>query len=719
MTTRPPGTPTVDLTDSGDAGSINNAIFATGPVQPAGSGAFNSFVQIQHKGTEQGYNTDASAQFDEKNSAPHNHSILLADVPIVVGDGSNGTIEGLTYREFLLDLNEPNGGSKPYISLDALQIWQEESGSLTGFTSGAGFSGAHTNYLAYNMDAGGDHWVALNDGLSHGSGQSDVRVLIPDSDFINDTAHRYVTVYSALGQQDGWDSDGGFEEWGLHGTSGGPRSALSIDKQATVPGGTADHAGEVISYSITLSNTGNVSLTGITVSDPSVSDLTRGLDAVGNNDNVLNAGEVWSYSAHHTVTQAEIDAAANGGTDATITNTVSAGSDQTGHDLAHLVTDTTSVPVESRPDVTLTKMGSVADGTADHAGDVINYTISVAAGPSGNTTLTNPIVTDPSIVGDPIVDPNSPILNHNAQKFVPLLDGDNNLGDNNNNGVVDPTDQNNARDPGETWQYVYLGDTTQDGFHDPGETWTAFNLGDTNNDGIHQVGETWVGDTNQNGIQEAGERWQFKNVWDTNHNGLQDGGEVWHYQNFGDDNQNGVQDSGETFQYYNIGDTNQNGFEDPGETFQSYNVGDTNQNGVQDSGETFQFSHVVPGVDANNDGFNDGDTNQDGKINAGETWQFAVGYTVTQADIDNRHGGVPTVDPALTHDNTATVETNEGATASGSTSIAIVQHPHLSVTKTASIPDADHDGKIDSPADDITYTITVVNDGNMTLTGVT
>ena len=76
--------------------------------------------------------------------------------------------------------------------------------------------------------------------MSHGSGQSDYRILIPDSFFINDAAHRYVTLYSEFGVQPGWDSDGGFEEWGLAGPSGGARSALAVDKTATVPGGTAD-----------------------------------------------------------------------------------------------------------------------------------------------------------------------------------------------------------------------------------------------------------------------------------------------------------------------------------------------------------------------------------------------------------------------------------------------------------------------------------------------
>src|SRR4051794_11109550 len=229
---------TLDLTASGSYGAIGDALFMTGALQPAATGAFNSFVQVQHTGTELGYNTDAAAQYNEGSSRQHNHSLLLADVPIVFGDGTNGTAEGVAYREFLLDLNDANG----LLSLDKLQIWQEESGSLTNFMPDTGFAGAHTNYLAYNLDAGGNNWIALNSAMSHGSGQSDYRILIPDSMFINDAAHRYVTLFSEFGAQGGaaYRADAGFEEWGLHGASGGATSAFSVHKTATVPGGTAD-----------------------------------------------------------------------------------------------------------------------------------------------------------------------------------------------------------------------------------------------------------------------------------------------------------------------------------------------------------------------------------------------------------------------------------------------------------------------------------------------
>src|SRR3954468_23708458 len=125
MPTRPPGTPDLDLTFDGASGAINGGVFQTAGVQAAGTGIFNTFVRVQNTGTEQGYNTDAAAQFDEK--ASFHHSVLLNNIPIIIGDGTGGTEEGVAYREFRLDLNEANGSTNPFLSLDKLQIFQEEA----------------------------------------------------------------------------------------------------------------------------------------------------------------------------------------------------------------------------------------------------------------------------------------------------------------------------------------------------------------------------------------------------------------------------------------------------------------------------------------------------------------------------------------------------------------------------------------------------------------
>src|SRR6185437_2694592 len=64
-----------------------------------------------------------------------------------------------------------------------------------------------------------------------------------------------------------------------------PNPSLNITKDASVSGGTADVAGEVISYTITVANTGNQTLTGVTVTDPyaDAGSVVRGPDVVGNN----------------------------------------------------------------------------------------------------------------------------------------------------------------------------------------------------------------------------------------------------------------------------------------------------------------------------------------------------------------------------------------------------------------------------------------------------
>jgi uncharacterized repeat protein (TIGR01451 family) len=162
------------------------------------------------------------------------------------------------------------------------------------------------------------------------------------------------------------------------------RPALNILKEASVPGGTANVAGEVIAYDITVQNTGNQTLTSVMVSDPFVSDLTRIADASGDNDGLLEVGETWRYSATHTVTQAEIDAG-----DA-IVNVSTADSGQTPMD-----SDDASVPVQQLPGLSIVKEAVVPGGTADVVGEVIAYDITVQN--TGNQTLTSVMVSDPFV----------------------------------------------------------------------------------------------------------------------------------------------------------------------------------------------------------------------------------------------------------------------------------------------------------------------------------
>jgi len=88
--------------------------------------------------------------------------------------------------------------------------------------------------------------------------------------------------------------------------------SLKIVKDAAVPGGTANVPDEVIDYTISVQNTGNTTLTGVTVVDPFVTDLTRVADNPGNNDTRLEVGETWVYTATHTVTMADIVSSGGG-----------------------------------------------------------------------------------------------------------------------------------------------------------------------------------------------------------------------------------------------------------------------------------------------------------------------------------------------------------------------------------------------------------------------
>ena len=137
------------------------------------------------------------------------------------------------------------------------------------------------------------------------------------------------------------------------------RPSLNIAKDATVPDGTAD-AGELISYTITVANTGNVTLTNVTVVDP----LT------GENDLLASLAPGASH----------VFGAGNAGGDHNIDNTATAELNETDE-----VSDSAEVPLVYDPDVSIDKTAAIADGHADQAGDIINYTVAVTN--TGNVTF--------------------------------------------------------------------------------------------------------------------------------------------------------------------------------------------------------------------------------------------------------------------------------------------------------------------------------------------
>ncbi|MCB8925923.1 MAG: DUF11 domain-containing protein [Ardenticatenaceae bacterium] len=139
---------------------------------------------------------------------------------------------------------------------------------------------------------------------------------------------------------------------------------------------------DVLTYTFTTTNTGNVTLTGVTIVDP-----LPGLSALSCNQSqpaTLAVGGTLNCSATYTVTQADVDAGA-------VNNTATADSDQTGPD-----TDSETVPVPQNPALALDK---ALFGYADEDGsgtitlnDVLTYTFTTTN--TGNVTLTGVTIVD-------------------------------------------------------------------------------------------------------------------------------------------------------------------------------------------------------------------------------------------------------------------------------------------------------------------------------------
>jgi uncharacterized repeat protein (TIGR01451 family) len=150
---------------------------------------------------------------------------------------------------------------------------------------------------------------------------------------------------------------------------------LRVAKSSTTSSVTT--AGQVVPYTFTLTNTGNVTLTGITVADPTCTSAISGPTGDTGSDGRLGLAEVWVYTCNRTVSQAQVDA---GGS---LSNTVTADSAETAP-----VTDTLDIPIRQGPGLRVAK--SITSGARYRAvGDVITYEYRVLN--TGNVTLGEPV----------------------------------------------------------------------------------------------------------------------------------------------------------------------------------------------------------------------------------------------------------------------------------------------------------------------------------------
>jgi uncharacterized repeat protein (TIGR01451 family) len=236
-----------------------------------------------------------------------------------------------------------------------------------------------------------------------------------------------------------------------------PHPALSINKDASVPGDCADTVGELVTYTVTVGNAGNVALDNVVLTDSLEGGLGVTLTVTGDtntdgivdgnevwlsgdtgSDGILGVGETWTYQYAHAVTQADIDS--NGGDDdGSLDNVATANATAVnGGAAADEVSDDASVEVCQLPALSINKDASVPGDCADTVGELVAYTVTV--GNAGNIALDNVVLTD---------------------SFEGGL------------GVT----------------LTVTGDTNADGIVDGNEVWLS---GDTGSDGILGVGETWT-----------------------------------------------------------------------------------------------------------------------------------------------------------------------------------------------------------------------------------
>jgi len=197
----------VDLNTAGAIGSDPNqsAYFFQNNTVGTGTGVIDPFLTVDQSQTPgiYGYNNDQATPDNPYATfgGDRTHLIQLTAIPVA-------SLNGVDYREFLLDANQLN--SDPAISLVSLQLYTSD----TQRTDLADIRANGT--LVYDLDAtggGGDGTVTIHTDLQQGSGNSDAFFYIKNSLFTS--GDPYVYLYAQFS-----NNNDGFEEFSVSKTGG-------------------------------------------------------------------------------------------------------------------------------------------------------------------------------------------------------------------------------------------------------------------------------------------------------------------------------------------------------------------------------------------------------------------------------------------------------------------------------------------------------------------
>ncbi|PZX94695.1 hypothetical protein DOS84_03840 [Flavobacterium aquariorum] len=162
-----------------------------------------------------------------------------------------------------------------------------------------------------------------------------------------------------------------------------PNPSIALVKTGVI-GGTGE-VGYMITYTFTVTNTGNTTLSTIFINDI----LTNSLNLVVT-PSILAPNGIGTATASYTIQQSDMDAGKVSNS-ATVTGTTPTGGTVTDTSGTTITNDTpTETVLTPNPSIAVVKTGAV--GGTGSAGDMITYTFTVTN--TGNTTLSNIIIND-------------------------------------------------------------------------------------------------------------------------------------------------------------------------------------------------------------------------------------------------------------------------------------------------------------------------------------